>query len=715
MSETLKNAIAGLALISVFIVSYFLKLDVQLIIRFVWLFGILFHAWILGRRFLPTSNDAVQTIYGGTLFFAILAVLQTIWFYTGTPMDTTSDFCTVLVAMIAVQICNLLTHEPEEPPAITIKEIWTWKHTVSFLLSVAITLTAFLFVLHGAWIAQTTNALRTPWPLLPHGTLLAIGLLWIIIPITAWLTKSTWWTTCQAGFALFATTAITPLLYTLGFGFDGFLHIAGENQILLTGTLNPKPLYYIGQYVFTTWLSRGLMLPIQGIDRWLVPVACALLIPFSLFFSAKRESSLLRSLWPFGLVLLPLEAFIATTPQSFAYILGISALLLSLATAEDVHDFAPLLFAIWSIIVHPLAGVPFFFLCLALLIVRRTQENVRFPLKQLFAWLCAIVAGVSIPLLFIALSVFGHTPIAWNFASILSWSPWHDLLTSLAPWLGNTFSLWPAWATLVAKSLPFVAGSAAIISCVVVPKEQRSSYLILCVTSTLFVISGAVLKAAGDFAFLIDYERGNYADRLTVIAIFCLVVASLPALARLFELVRRRASLLSIFLLAFFGAFAAAQTYNALPRNDALVTGHGWSVGLADIQAVQQIDHDAGDRPYTVLADQSVSAAAVSQFGFKRYNGDVFYYPIPTGGPLYNVYLDMTYKQATRDTAYQAAKLGNSKIVYVVVNDYWWNATTLDQSLQAIANAHWSLGPTGGALGTSAEVYKFDFSTSSSR
>ena len=715
MSETLKNAIAGLTLIGFFVVSHFLKLNVQVLIRFVWLFAILFHAWILGRRFLPTSNDTVQTVYGGTLFFAILALLQTVWFYTGTGMDSISDFCTVLLAMLAVQICNLLTHEPDEPPQITVKETWTWKHTVSFLLSVAITMSAFLFVLHGAWSAQTTNALRTPWPLLPHGTLLAIALLWLCIPVTGWLTESAWWTACQAAFALFTTTAIAPLLYTLGFGFDGFLHVAGESQILTSGTLNPKPFYYIGQYVFTTWLSRGLALPVESIDRWLVPVACALLIPFSLFFSAKRESNLRRSLWSFGLLLLPLEAFIATTPQSFAYVLGVAALLLSLATAEDVHDFAPLLFAAWSVVVHPLAGVPFFFLCLALLIVRRTKATVHFPYKKVFAWTCALLAPFSVPALFILLSAFGHTPIAWNFQSIVSWTPWQSLLSSLVPWLGNAYTLWPAWTSFVAKSLPFVVLCGAITSCVVSPKEQRTSYILLSVSSILFLVAGAILRAAGDFSFLIAYERGNYADRLTVIATLCLVVASLPAMARLLEVARRRASLLAVFLLVALGAFAAAQTYNALPRNDALVTGHGWSVGVSDIQAVQAIDADANSQPYTVLADQSVSAAAISQLGFKRYNGDVFYYPIPTGGPLYNVFLDMTYKQATRDTAAQAASLGGSKLVYVVVNDYWWNANNLDQTLAGIADKQWSFGPAGGALGTSASVYKFDFSSSTSR
>jgi hypothetical protein len=72
-----------------------------------------------------------------------------------------------------------------------------------------------------------------------------------------------------------------------------------------------------------------------------------------------------------------------------------------------------------------------------------------------------------------------------------------------------------------------------------------------------------------------------------------------------------------------------------------------------------------------------VSAAAVSVFGFKRYHNDVFYYPIPTGGPLYNTFLWASYEDPSRETMREAARLGGSDLVYFVVNDYWWDATAL--------------------------------------
>ena len=55
-----------------------------------------------------------------------------------------------------------------------------------------------------------------------------------------------------------------------------------------------------------------------------------------------------------------------------------------------------------------------------------------------------------------------------------------------------------------------------------------------------------------------------------------------------------------------------------------------------------------GVSPYIVLANQSVSAAALLRFGFHTYYGAQFYYAIPTGAPLYQSYLDMVYRGATR-------------------------------------------------------------------
>lgn len=715
MSERLKNAIAGLLLIGMFALNRFLKIDVELIVRFVTLFGILFHAWILGKRLFPKAGGIAQAFFGGVLFLSILSLIQVGVFYVGMPLDELTDFWSVLASMLVCQLLNLLLPEEAEPVGNT-KTEWSARRTAAFIVTLCIALGSLGYVLIGAWRAGTTDSLRTPWPLLPPGTLLAVSLLWLGIPLSAWLVRSRIWTAFQSAFAILATTALAPLVYLLGFGFDGFLHLAGERQILQTGMLFPKPLYYMGQYAFTTWLTRTSGLPIEWTDRWLVPIAAAFLIPFALYLLVTREDTERKTLAPFALLLFPLAPFIATTPQSFSYILGAAALLLSFGSKEDVHWLAPILLALWAVATHPLAGIPLLFVAIALLSVRSASQPTtgRF-IKRISAAAAIVAAGISVPILFYFLSAKGGATISWNIASLFSFKPWAESLASITPWIGNRYVLWPAWASLVRQALPVVALTASIGTLFTLSKERRAPTIVLICSGILLFTSGTFLRATGEFAFLIDYERGNYAERLFILSTFCLAIAALPGFTWITQRLRRYPSLGSIFLLAFFGAIAAAQSYNALPRHDALVTGRGWSVGSADVEAVQTIDRDAGTRPYTVLANQSVSAAAVSLYGFRRYNDDIFYYPIPTGGPLYETFLRMTYQEPSLDTVREAAKLGETDLVYVVLNDYWWRAEQVSQSLAGIADNSWSIGKTDAGLGRSISVYKFERKTASSR
>ena len=93
------------------------------------------------------------------------------------------------------------------------------------------------------------------------------------------------------------------------------------------------------------------------------------------------------------------------------------------------------------------------------------------------------------------------------------------------------------------------------------------------------------------------------------------------------------------------------------------------------------IEENANEN-YIALANQQVSAAALREFGFKKYytpspyqgegGGEVFYYPIPTGGPLYQYYLDMVYKKLSRETMNAAMDLVGVKKGYFILNKYWW-------------------------------------------
>ncbi len=716
MHERFKNALTGVILIILFVIAQLVNFEGSFLIQFFTICGVLFHSYLLGTRLFPRAGGCVGTVIGVVLFFAMHSIGQTIWFYLGFSLGADSDLWITAGTMAA---CHLLTlwiaepsHAEEERES---NEPWKRSNTLRATFLFFASFAAFVSVMVGAFNSETIVSIRTPWPLLPMWTLFAVAAGWLAVLCSAIILRpnalSRSLIAVQSALAIAATTGIAPFVYKIGFGFDRFLHLAGEKQILATGMLAPKPFYYIGQYVLTTFLSRVSRIPIEQIDRWLVPIAAAILLPLAGYLAARswhlaaRDQSNPQLLAACHL-LLPLAPFIATTPQSFSYLLGIAAVILALG-GRTSHPITPMILAAWSIAAHPLAGVPLFCLVVALLLAKRSAV----------AWIFVLLSAAAIPALFFALSMFGGARMTWNLSAITTLDPWRDLLTYFTPWIGNRYVLWPAWASLVAKALP-VIGLLGTIGTIALENRRskserhsndvRSRYALLLGSGIFLFISGAILKFAGEFAFLIEYERGNYAERLAILATFLLAIGAFPFFAWLLDHAKSNARALLVPLVIGLLAIATAQSTNALPRHDALVMGHGWSVGAADLDAVKHIDRDAGLQPYTVLANQSVSAAAVSQFGFKRYNGDIFFYPIPTGGPLYQLYLDMTYTQPTRDVAKRAGKLGGSDLVYVVLNDYWWKAEELAESLAEIADANWVIGEPEKGIGTSVRIYKFD-------
>jgi hypothetical protein len=669
---------------------------------FLLLFGVLFHSQLLGKTLFPKHAWPASMGFGLVLYLALQTFFQTLLFYADARLGFSSDIWTACLGMASVLALYVLipTNEQERSPFEIRSDGWILK---SLLL---ITSCAFLvFVLTVAMRVSTGASIRTPWPLLPPGTLLALGALWIVPIVATWRLRSAGFTALLTALAFFATTSLPAILYRLGYGFDGFLHVASEKLILQSGTLQPKPFYYIGQYVFTTWLSRLTEIPIGDIDRWLVPVSAAILLPYAVYLATSpRHPSRIASLFVISLV-----PFIATTPQSFAYTLGLTAILLTLGWEHrTVHPLAPLLLCAWTTLVHPLAGVPFTVLVLALLLANVSDvsrlRRVRIGASLFFA----VASAFVVPALFYLMSGREGTNIEWDISALVSSKPWIQLLETISPFLKNYFVVWPAWSTLVEQSTFVVFAIATLVLLRKGTRAEKQLASVSLLSAVCLEISSAVLKTAGDFTFLIDYERGNYAERLAVLALLVLVPATLTTVSRFMERVRltRPAFFASFLLLAF--SVSSAHAYAALPRNDALVVGRGWSVGESDVAAVRFIDRDAGDRKYAVLANQSVSAAAVSQFGFKRYAGDVFYYPIPTGGPLYELFLKFVYNEPDLDVIHEAAKLSDSEIIYVVLNDYWWNAERVAESITPLADEEWEFGNASKGLGNEVKVYKFE-------
>jgi hypothetical protein len=216
---------------------------------------------------------------------------------------------------------------------------------------------------------------------------------------------------------------------------------------------------------------------------------------------------------------------------------------------------------------------------------------------------------------------------------------------------------------------------------------------------------------------VIYYEQADYSVRLINIASLFLCPLVLVPVVYFFQKValsltptnyefKRITNIIfyqwpiKLFAVIFITYLAVSSFYVSYPRVDKFESSHGFSTSKFDIDAVKFIDEKSEGNKYIVLANQAVSAAAMQEFGFKdRYykiltgpnRGEAYFYPVPTGGILYQYYLDMVYSSPSPMTATEAIKLVGANELYLVINSYWHNAKSIVREAKEKSAAWWSI------------------------
>lgn len=653
----------------------------MIITTFLTLFAVATLGYFLGPNLLSDRSRILTTIWGTLGIIMLFILIRSLWFYAGGLLDSWGDIWTLAITILLSSVWIFFNRKKSESSPSTPYSLLPTPQLIFSIISITLSLAAFLLIAWSAFKAGTTESIRTPWPLMPEWTLPMIGLIWALTLAMAWRLKNTFTTAIQLTCVLGSTFLIAPLLYKIGYGFDGFLHVAGERILSETGTLMPKPPYYMGQYNFVTWFSKLFELNIADVDRWLVPLSAAILIPLAAYLVFQKDKAAMIA----GCILVPISAFVATTPHGCATLLGIVALILTINRIDNgINAALPLLFAAAAAITHPLVGLPVLSaVVMSTIYSSSLKTKLRIPLTYAFA----VITGISVPLVFGLASVIGSgAGVSFDLGKLFELSAWSGIIASWIPWVTNRFVIWPEASVWITKLLPIMTIVFACLSLRRTTGDPRLANLPWLIASLSAFLASVMLRLVGDFDFLIDYERGNYAERLALVAWILLLPPAIPSLGRALDKAAHAAYPSAVAILLAVGLLGAGASYAALPRHDAATASRGWSVGIQDIEAVRLIDEDSEGRDYTVLANQSVSAAAVREYGFKRYHDDIFFYPIPTGGELYEIFLIASYEEPDQETMALAGKLGGSDLVYFVVNDYWWKAEELIEKAKRTAN-----------------------------
>lgn len=570
---------------------------------------------------------------------------------------------------IILYIFNKFNQETIDLKIKKINEINQKKYAISDYALPFLYIILMLCCTHFLYSSGTTDAIISPWQKVPNYFFAAFFFASLCLATIILRNKPLAKTLIFLHYLLIFSIAL--FIYKIGYGFDPFIHQATEKLISQTGAVEPKPFYYLGQYALITIINKLSAIPIVWLDKLLVPILAALTLPTALFLTLTKwlENKTIMLLTIFLLPILPFSFFIVTTPQNLAYLFLILVLIFGLHAKNRLDLLNIILLSLSAFAVHPLAGIPTILFALLLLVYYAGKQQ----FKNNYYRIIFLLMAIALPLAFLFIQQNTGINVTDSASSVSSAINWPEIIIpDKENAILNTIYLFIFNFKLL-FSLLAISGLTIILK-----NKKECKVLFLYLFSSLAMFISYLISSRLSFGFLIEYERSDYNNRILLIAAIFLVPLALLAIhAFLLKLMKQNKIIISIFIV-FFSFLLTTSLYASYPRFDNYHNSHGYSVSKNDILAVEWINNDAkGD--FIVLSNQQVSAASLKTFGFKKYYKekgdnpeDIFYYPIPTGGHLYQLYLDMVYKKPARSTVLSALDLTGAKTGYFVLNKYWW-------------------------------------------
>ena len=80
--------------------------------------------------------------------------------------------------------------------------------------------------------------------------------------------------------------------------------------------------------------------------------------------------------------------------------------------------------------------------------------------------------------------------------------------------------------------------------------------------------------------------------------------------------------------------------------------------------------------------------AGLQEFGFKKYYNDIFYYAIPTSGPLYQYYSDLVHDEISKEKIIEAMDFAGVNQAYFVINNYWYGFDKIIEKSKELADSY---------------------------
>ncbi|HZJ40956.1 MAG TPA: hypothetical protein VFD16_01695 [Candidatus Saccharimonadales bacterium] len=497
----------------------------------------------------------------------------------------------------------------------------------------------------------------------------------------------------------FLSLAVAVIVYKVGYGFDPFIHQAAMEIINKTGIILPKTPYYLGEYGLIIIIHKLLGISIYALNKFLVPLAAALLLPkaiYRLFTTLEPEDKKNNSASFLGTLFaltLSLPLFIVSTPQNFSYIFVILAITSGLTRK---HKTETLIFSVATAAIHPLSGIPVL-IWSAWLIFKTHFQKLKVNSKKIISALILSGGAILLPVALFIISGSRIENLKLNLTIISAAG--QDIFKLAAAgnenWLLNLiYFIFYNYKILIVALI--VSGLVIFYQKKLLTLSENKKHVwrgLLSINGSL--ILAFILSAQISFGQVITYEQAGYSRRIiNIIAIFFLPFIALTINWLIVRINSQKETLLKFIWLIIGAAFISISLYTAYPRFDKYFNSRGYSTSVFDLEAVQKIAAETKE-DYLVLANQQVSAGALRLLGFNHYfkghqGEEIYFYPIPTGGILYQYFLDMVYKNPDRKTMLMAMDEVGTNEAYLVINKYWNESGKIIAAAKLNANS-WSV------------------------
>lgn len=681
---TFSSAIPFL-LLGIFITLFFWQSSLVSTLLFVSLVAA--YSTIIGLTLYTHIEDTYQTFFGFLTLFATWIILGTGIYYL---YGITKPVSMILLVLPAITLSFTKKSHP------SLLQFFAHIHLPGSFRSFFF---PFLSLIGNAallailFTQQTTDTLISPWHAVTPWFFLLYAMAAGCTIVASFREQTTLLRTTLITLFLFTTYAVAAIIYPIGYGFDAFVHRATEMWIYANGFILPKQPYYIGQYSFVTFLAHTTTLPIKWLDIFLVPVLAAYTLPITIEFALKKIFDIEKKFGSILTLFLPFLfyfSFNLTTPHNLVLLFSIIAIFLVAATLrEKISWLPPGLLCLAALATHPLLGAPLCLFIFASFLTTKITWQKKYTLISLALF---ISTSVLLPALFLFQQFLGGHALP-SFVNPLTKIPDFLALIARPYWYSDrapvVFELLYAWQWLITPTCILLA----IVGLIKNKTEKKMNALFIAMTLGL-IVDAWILRSVIVFPNVIVYEQGDYPLRLLKSSLLFLLPFTMYGAYILYTsimgYVKNKKQLITVSIVILISIFLTFSFYFSYPQKNPKARFPGFNVSASDIHAVEYIHDLHADYDYIVLSNQLVSAAALTEYSFaKHFNsplGELFYYSVPTGGPLYTYYGKMIYEGQKREYMIDAINLAGVDTAYFVVNKYWANSANIIEGAKLSAD-----------------------------